>query len=492
MTLPNRPVPAGRGGGGLWPAHVPRPQAPGGPSGVPPSGPPGAPPASHPARQGAVTPSFSEIALDRLPWKGVKWTLVYVGLLGYIFTITTYRIPVGDVSMVVALVGLLIQKDRFRLPGLLAGLGVFLAWCVIGYSITQEPEMVYMRLQVVIKLWVIALVAANALRSRAQIRFFLVFWLACFAFYPVRGSIFNYYIYHETVYGRAAWNYIFSNPNDLAAYCILQLCLALGLLSLEKRGPVRWGTIAGLAVVPLVIMLTKSRGAFLGFAGFILIVVLGHKKRGKASIITALLAALVIGIAPTDVLDRVRGLEKVQSTEDLQDADQEGSAYQRYEIWKVARTIIREHPVAGVGLGAYPAFHAKTARRAEFDPTARGRRDTHSTYLNLTAETGFVGMLIYVISYIATLVKIDRVRRRVKDLLPATAQTLFVYEAGTLGFFITATFGSMAHVSFLVLQVIVTWALAELAQSEMAALKKNAPRNDGHLMRQSSFTSAAV
>ena len=479
MTLPNRPIGAGLAGAGLWPAHVPRPQAPGIPAEVRPT-------------NGNGTPEpVQEISEARMPWHGVKWTLVYVGLLGYILTITTYRVPIGDVSMVLALLGLLIQKDKFRVPGLLVGLGVFIAWCVVGYAITDEPAAVFARLQVVLKLWLIALVAANALRSRAQIRFFIVFWLACFAFYPVRGSLFNYYIYHETVFGRAAWNYIFSNPNDLAAYCILQLAMALGLLSLEKKGPVKMGTILGLAVVPLVILLTRSRGAFLGFAAFILLSVVGQRKRGKAAIITAVLAALVITIAPPDVLNRVRGLENVQGTENLQEADKEGSAYQRYEIWKVARTMIRDHPIAGVGLGAYPIYHNQYSLRSQFDPTAQGYRDTHSTYLNLTAETGFVGMLIYIISYITALVQIDKVRRRVKKLLPLTAHTLYVYEVGTIGFFVAATFGSMAHVSFLVLHVIVTWALAEMAKREMEAVTGRR-WDTGQLLRPGTASPARV
>jgi probable O-glycosylation ligase (exosortase A-associated) len=412
-----------------------------------------------------------DIAEHRMPWTGVSWTLVYVGLLGYVFAITTYRFPIGDISMALALIGLLTQRDRFRVPGILTGLGVFLIWCVIGYALTRDPALVYARLQIVGKLWMIGLVAANALRTRAQIRFFVVFWLACFAFWPVRGALFNYYIYHETLYGRAAWNYIFANPNDLAAYCILQLGLALGLLSMEKRGPVKLGTIAGLAVVPLVIMLTKSRGAFLGFAAFVLFVIAGHRKRAQAIVVTVILAALVIGIAPSGVLDRVQGLEKVQGTEDLSEADAEGSAVQRFEIWKVARLIISDYPITGVGLGAYPAMHARYARRSQFNPTAQGRRDTHSTYLNVTAETGIIGAFIYFFTYISTLLRINSVRRRAKTLLPHTAQTLFIFMCGVLGFFTAAVFGSMAHVSFLLLVVVITWALSDVATREMDAME---------------------
>src|SRR5439155_15868390 len=130
------------------------------------------------------------------------------------------------------------------------------------------------------------------------------------------------------------------------------------------------------------------------------------------------------------VLDRVFALQKIETTGDVAAADEEGSAEQRYEIWKVARSIIREHPIAGVGLGAYPAAHQLNARRSQFNPTARGARDTHSTYLNVTAETGFVGLAIFLSSYVMLMLSIEKLRRRAKKLRPLTAQTLFMFEIG--------------------------------------------------------------
>ena len=456
MTTPDRPIGAGLAGGGLWPAHIPRP----------------APPIAHlpPAQQGAGAAQTlpAEMSAERWPWKGVQWTLTFTGFLGYIFAITTYRFQIGDVSIVLALIGLLTMKEPIRVPGLLKGLGVFLLWGVIGYALSDYPALVYARLDQMVKLWLIALVAANALRTRAQVRFFLFFWLACFALYPVRGALFNYYVYRETLFGRALWNYIFSNPNDLAAYCILQLSMALGLYALELKGPVRLGARLGLVVLPLVILLTKSRGAFLGFAGFLLFALWGQKRRGRAIGITVFVAAALIFIAPSGVLDRVFALKKIQDTGDVAAADQEGSAEQRYEIWKVSRLVIRENPVTGVGLGAYPAKHQLAALRPQFKETARGRRDNHSTYLNVTAETGFVGLLIWIASYLSTFVSIEATRRKLKKLRPASAQTLYALEVGAFGFFIAAIFGSMAHVSFLVLHVVTIWSIAELMKREVA------------------------
>ncbi|HEX7976997.1 MAG TPA: O-antigen ligase family protein [Gemmatimonadaceae bacterium] len=408
-----------------------------------------------------------EISTEKWPWKGVQWNLTYAGFLGYIFAITTYRFPIGDVSIVCALVGLLMQREKVRVPKFLLGLGALILWAMVGYSMTRYPALVFDKLQIVLKLWFIALVAANALRTRQQIRFFLTFWLACFAFYPVRGAIFNYYIYRETIFGRAIWNYIYSNPNDLALYCILQLAMAFGLNAIEQKGPVRLGARLGMAVVPFLILITKSRGAFLGFAVFLAFVLSGHKKRMQALTLTLLVGGLVLAVAPSGVLDRVFALKKIQTSGEVAAADEEGSAEQRYEIWKVARSIIRENPIAGVGLGAYPAAHQLNARRAQFKPTARGPRDTHSTYLNLTAETGFVGLFIFLASYVGLLVSVEKLRRRAKKLRPHTAQTLFMLEVGLLGFFTAATFGSAAHISFLILHATTMWCIAELIRKEL-------------------------
>jgi O-antigen ligase len=456
VTTPNPPIGAGLAGGGLWPAHVPRPAAPGIPSA----------PSVHAAPTADALPP--EISAQRWPWRGVQWTLTYVGFLGYIFAITTYRFPIGDVSIVIALLGLLTMKEPVRVPGLLKGLGVFLLWAMLGWGLSSYPDVVYLRLNQLVKLWLIALVAANALRTRQQVRFFLVFWLGCFALYPVRGAFFNYYVYRETLFGRALWNYIFSNPNDLAAYCILQLAMALGLHAIEAKGPVRLATRIGLLLVPLLILLTKSRGAFLGFAVFLLFALWGQKRRGRAIGITLLIATAVLAIAPKNALDRVFDLRKIESTGDVAAADAEGSAEQRYEIWKVARLIIREHPVTGVGLGAYPMEHNVASQQPQFKQTAWGRRDTHSTYLNVTAETGLIGFIIFASSYLATFISVDATRRKLKKVRPHTAHILYAMEVGGAGFFVAAIFGSMAHVSFLVLHVITMWSVAELMKREVA------------------------
>ncbi|HKH91530.1 MAG TPA: hypothetical protein VKA54_06990, partial [Gemmatimonadaceae bacterium] len=70
---------------------------------------------------------------------------------------------------------------------------------------------------------------------------------------------------------------------------------------------------------------------------------------------------------------------------------------------------------------------------------------------------------------LSAFVGIEATRRKLKKLRPASAQTLYALEVGAFGFFIAAIFGSMAHVSFLVLHVITIWSIAELMKREVAA-----------------------
>jgi hypothetical protein len=115
---------------------------------------------------------------------------------------------------------------------------------MVGWAVSDFPSLVYLRLEMMVKLWLIALVAANALRTRQQLRFFLFFWLACFAFYPVRGALFNYYLYGEKLPAARSGTTPSTIRTTSRRFCILQLSMALGSTRSEAKGPVRLSNTA--------------------------------------------------------------------------------------------------------------------------------------------------------------------------------------------------------------------------------------------------------
>jgi O-antigen ligase len=398
-----------------------------------------------------------------MPWRGVSWSITYVAFLVYIAVIITYRVPLAFAAMVTAMVGLAFQREKLTVPPPLICMGVFIGWAAVGYTVTSYPDEVWERLTIFLKLWLVALAAVNALRSSARIRFYLLFFLVCYAAYPLRGSILNYYVYHNTLMGRTIWNFVWNNPNDLASISVLVLSMLGAALIGERKWWLRAGLLAGATLIPFVILLTQSRGAFLAIAATLLLVLAQQKRRGQLIIRLALVIVLLNFVAPAGVTDRIRGLTKATDVGQLKEVDKEGSAEQRYEIWKIATKIIREHSLLGVGIGAYPWVHQIYALGDEFDPTGRGWRDTHSTFLNVTAETGIPGLLAFLTMLAVTLRYARRTRKRVRELAPRRAAQLFWLEHGLIAYLLAGIWGTYVQLPFLYLHLMLLWSVAALA-----------------------------
>jgi probable O-glycosylation ligase (exosortase A-associated) len=403
-------------------------------------------------------------------FRGVQWSPAYVAFLVYVFVITTYRLPLGTESMLTALVLLPLERRPLRLPPPVMLALAFLAWAFVGWGTSSYPDAVWKQLNELAKICGVMFVAVNVLSTRERVRFFMLAFLGFFAFYPVRGALFSYFIYGGNVEGRAAWNYVYANPNDMASLCILPLSFAAGMLMTERQRWVRYCALAGAVVLPFVILLTQSRGAFIALAVVALIILKGQKGRRGKIILLAGAAAVVIAIAaPSSVWERLGTITKVTSAESAATVNDEGSARQRLEIWRVARTIFAENPVTGVGLGAYPFAHYVYAQRATFDRTALGRRDTHSTYLNLLAETGIVGFILFFSMVTVSMREAELVRRRAKQSHPARAAQLFYMEVGLVGYFVAGIWGSYSMMVLTYLYLAVLYSTARTLSEEISA-----------------------
>jgi O-antigen ligase len=308
---------------------------------------------------------------------------------------------------------------------------------------------------------------------------FMIFFLACFAAYPARGTLVNYFIAGYRIFGRALWNYIYSNANDLAALTFFPLSLCVAVALTEKSIWPKRAAIAGTIVLPLIMLLTQSRGALIGLVATGLVFFVAHTKGRRArSLLTAAAAAVVVvPFVPRSAWERFSLMKNLTSTTALVEADPEGSAEARYNIWRVAGTIIKENPVAGIGLGVYPLAHAMYAPRVGVPVSALGFRDTHSTYLNVAAETGIPGAILFLTMVAVVAVPADQMRRRARGT--PRAHQLLALELGLLGFMLAGIFGSFAKLSFLYIQLAVMWAVTDITKRELAAASTVPIRGSG-------------
>jgi probable O-glycosylation ligase (exosortase A-associated) len=430
----------------------------------------------------AAPPAVAPNVTPRSPLAGVDWNFTLGGFLLYLLVITSYRLPVGDVAIAMALGGILLQRGKVRFPPYLVWLTVCAVWVFVASTRSEYPEWVSPQLTAMVKLVLIVFVAANALRTRPQVRLFMVFFLGCFALFPLRGAMFNFFLYGNDVQGRAVWNLLYSNPNDLGAMALLQLSMAVALLASEPKGWVRWSAIAGVFMVPMLILMTQSRGVFLGLVAFIGIVIAGQRRRVQMILRLVVLAIALAAVAPAGVWERLGTLQNATSTATLNQVDGEGgSARQRSEIWKVAFKMIGDHPLTGVGIGAYKPNHERYADDPEFNPTAQGKRDTHSLYFNVLAETGYPGLLLYVGMLVTVFITAETTRRRCRGVMDAAARQLLLLEAGLIGFLVASIFGSLPYLPHFMLHIVLLYALSILYRQELAAGGMQLPgQTQGH------------
>ena len=169
-----------------------------------------------------------------------------------------------------------------------------------------------------------------------------------------------------------------------AALAGLLLALAVPI----PRGVVVLGGLsAGLALG-----LSFSSGALLAAVGAAAVLALAPSRR-------LLAAMLLAGTLAGGLLLSASAPERVRSpaTALRGDAVEEiGSG--RLVIWGHATRVIAQHPLLGCGAGAFPAAMEpiRVAHQARGGEHSKPRRRAHSVYLELLAELGPVGLLLFV------------------------------------------------------------------------------------------------
>jgi len=189
----------------------------------------------------------------------------------------------------------------------------------------------------------------------------------------------------------------FGQPNPLAGYLNLSLPILLGVALFTG---VRWlKVLAWLAVVAVatILVITLSRGAWLGFSVALLVMGVVASRRLAVAIWLGLLAlsivilAAVFGVIPFGVTTSVLAAFGLAGVNFDSVTAENFSAVQRLAFWQAGLNMFVDNPVLGVGIGNYIQAYPKYA--ASGWQLVLGH--AHDYYLNAAAETGLVGLAAY-------------------------------------------------------------------------------------------------
>ena len=184
-----------------------------------------------------------------------------------------------------------------------------------------------------------------------------------------------------------------------------------------------------------------------------------YLKTGFAALILSvlLLGASVLTIVLIGGDTVMRRIETLNS-----ELDPDGNhRIRRREIWGSTLELIKEHPVAGVGFGAYPAAITKY----DTSPGYFKLEQAHNDYLEVLANGGLPALLLALIFLIVVLKKAVR-QLAAKDYL--RQGTCFGAMLGITGVLIHSMFdfGMQVPINTIVFMILVTIATRPMVKAE--------------------------
>ncbi|MDY7224761.1 O-antigen ligase family protein [Hyalangium rubrum] len=183
---------------------------------------------------------------------------------------------------------------------------------------------------------------------------------------------------------RSRWVGVYADPNHMAMNMAMVVPLAVAFLARKESGWVlraACGLAAILAVVSIV--LSHSRGGFIGLSVAMAVWAIREKRRLQAIVVGAMLVLGLVMFAPESFWKR---------NETVTSFHEDASAMGRVYAWQVASRISLDKPLLGVGAGsfrfAWPLYAPPEATRAYV---------AHNVFLDVIGELGFVGLLLFLV-----------------------------------------------------------------------------------------------
>lgn len=180
------------------------------------------------------------------------------------------------------------------------------------------------------------------------------------------------------------------DPNVQAAGYVATMFLIMGLIPIYRSRAVRFALFGAFALVTVGFLATQSRGGLLALIAATVVALMIAPRYRRRILGLGAIVCVAVGVL---LATQPGALSRI--------TDVGGGSSGRGDLWRVALAVFHDHPLSGVGAGNFEAVEAHFVLR----PGAISRIQylvdvphlVHNTYLQLLAETGVVGLVLYLV-----------------------------------------------------------------------------------------------
>jgi O-antigen ligase len=344
-------------------------------------------------------------------------SLAYIALWIFVFSVPWERIIVlpglsiisrtaGALALGSALLAVVISGSVRRWHGLHIAALFFVIWAgfsLLALHIGGIPQKYWTYVQLFAMMWMIWELAPSEQRLVGLLTAYLSgAYVAAFA---------TIFVYLTRAGAMRRWSAGGADPNDLAMSLALGLPVAWYLGMTSPRPLLRWVYRAYLPIALVVIGLTGSRGGLVATMVALLIVPLTMTKLSPGRLVAAIVILGVSGaLAVTYVPETL--FERFASTgTEVEDMRFGG----RFKLWIAGLHAFTQRPVMGYGTAGF--IGAITPELGRLSQVA------HNSFLSVLVENGTVGLLLYLMFFVAvflSILKLRSLKRRFALVLLAT------------------------------------------------------------------------
>jgi probable O-glycosylation ligase (exosortase A-associated) len=401
------------------------------------------------------------------PWVGIlAWH--WIGLMNphRLTWGIAYNMPFAMLVGGATLLGAIVAKDRRPIPWTreLILMAILLVYFTVTTFFAWAPTYAWPELEKVAKIIFMTLVTTMFIYGKARIRVLMLVVVGSIGFYGFKGGIWS-------IMRGGAEKVLGPENSFLEGNTFIGLALNMViplLVALARDESRRWlrqllYLTAALSVVASIF--TYSRGAWLGLAVIIPLMLFQLKRKPRIVVAAGLVLGIVFASAflPEKVFHRADTIANYQEDE---------SANQRLMSWTVHWNIARDRPFLGAGFelemadGARYLSYGSEKYLKSFTDANKEAAAAHSIYFQILGQHGFVAFFLYLWLLASVLLTLFRLRATCRNnpdtaWISTYAGGLFI---GLLGYLVSGAFLSSAYFDLAWLY----FALAAILSQEVA------------------------